>query len=95
MISNANYVFTDSFHSSLFSLNLETKFVTFERQYLHGNSQSSRLEDLLKRVHMSNKFVTERKINLDFNKEKIWDSDKLFFNERTKIYNYIKEALEE
>lgn len=95
LISNANYVFTDSFHSSLFSLNLETKFVTFERQYLHGNSQSSRLEDLLKRVHMSNKFVTERKINLDFNKEKIWDSDKLFFNERTKIYNYIKEALEE
>lgn len=94
LISNANYVFTDSFHSSLFSLNLETKFVTFERQYLHGNSQSSRIKDLLQRVHMSNKFVNQRKINLDFDKEKIWNSDTLFLNERTKIYNYIKLALE-
>lgn len=94
LISNANYVFTDSFHSSLFSLNLETRFVTFERQYLHGNSQSSRIEDLLKRVDMSNKFVNQRKINLDFDREKMWDSDTLFINERTKIYNYIKIALE-
>ena len=57
LINYADFVFTDSFHSTLFSLNLETQFMTFERQYSHGNSQSNRITDLLNRIHMKNHYI--------------------------------------
>ena len=92
LIDNANFVFTDSFHSTLFSLNLETQFLTFERQYLHGNTQSSRIIDLLHRVDMQNHFVFEE-IQLDFNERVLWSSDSLFYCERLKLKKFLEKAL--
>ena len=91
-ISWAELVFTDSFHSTLFSLNLETQFLTFERQYLHGNSQSSRIIDLLKRVGMEDRYVVDNKEPY-FEKMNSWNSDIVFAEERTKIREYIEKAL--
>lgn len=93
LIEGAMYVFTDSFHSTLFSLNLETQFLTFERQYLHGNSQSSRIIDLLRRVDMSERFV-EGELKFNFEEEKKWNSDSLFNTERYKIRDYLKKSIE-
>lgn len=92
LINYADFVFTDSFHSTLFSLNLETQFLTFERQYLHGNSQSSRIIDLLKRVGMEDRYVVDNKVPY-FEKMNSWDSDIVFAEERTKIRKYIEKAL--
>lgn len=90
LINNACFVFTDSFHSTLFSLNLETQFFTFERQYFHGNPQRSRIIDLLNRVGMSERFMVKdtRQNELGY-----WDSDKLFKEERENIKNYLERAL--
>lgn len=93
LISFADFVFTDSFHSTLFSINLEIDFLTFDRQHFHGVSQRSRLLDLLNRVSMQYKFVTEDYENIIFEKNKKWSSDLIFREERDNIKNYIKVAL--
>lgn len=93
LICNANFVFTDSFHSTLFSLNLETQFLTFDRQYLHGNSQSSRILDLLNRVGLEARFVNKDKVKVDFDLLESWDSDEIFKDERNNIKEYLQVAL--
>lgn len=93
LIDSANFVFTDSFHSTLFSINLETNFLTFDRQHFHGVSQRSRIIDLLNRVEMQYKFVTEDKEHFIFESTKKWSSDLIFKQERDNIKNYIKTEL--
>ena len=93
LISSANFVFTDSFHSTLFSINLETNFLTFDRQHFHGVSQRSRIIDLLNRVEMQYKFVTEDEEHFIFESAKKWSSDLIFKQERDNIRNYIKTEL--
>lgn len=61
LINNANFVFTDSFHSTLFSINMQTDFITFERQLKHGQSQSSRITDLLTRYSLNERFFDKEK----------------------------------
>lgn len=52
MIMNAEYVFTDSYHTTLFSINLEKNFSVFERQYAHRHPQSNRISDILERYNL-------------------------------------------
>lgn len=92
LVKNADFVFTDSFHSTLFSLNLETAFLTFERQYLHGNPQSSRIIDLLNRVNMQEHFIRYN-IQFELDENKQWDSELLFSDERKELKDYLKKAL--
>ena len=91
LINGADYVFTDSFHSTLFSLNLETQFLTFERQYLHGNSQSSRIEDLLGRVGMQNRYLCG-KDKPPIAERMEWNSDSMFEEERKTLKEYLGKA---
>ena len=93
LIDGAKYVFTDSFHTTLFSLNLETPFLTFERQYLHFNSQNSRIVDLLERVRESKRFIQNNKCNIDFNTSITWNSDFIFVEERNNLRKYLITAL--
>lgn len=88
LINNADAVFTDSFHSTLFSLNLETQFYTFERNYLHGNSQSSRITDLLKRIGMIDRYITGDELP-----KGNWNSDEIFKEDRKNIRDYLKKAI--
>lgn len=92
MINNADMVFTDSFHSTLFSLNMETQFLTFDRQHFHGNSQRDRIISLLERVEMKYRFVTTD-IDIDSIVIKKWNSDEIFYNDRKNIKNYIKDRI--
>ena len=68
LIDNADYILTDSFHSTLFSINLNKCFFTFDRQY-SASKQTSRITDLLKRFNLENRLIenTEvlKKIYLD------------------------------
>lgn len=95
LINNADFVFTDSFHSTLFSLNLETNFLTFDRQYSHANSQKTRVVELLDRCHELDRFIE----NLDTGISKLatgitWSSENLFGKEREKIRTYLQQELE-
>jgi hypothetical protein len=58
LINHAEYVLTDSFHSTLFSINFERKFFTFHRQYPY-KSQSSRIFDLLDRYKMKDRLIDD------------------------------------
>lgn len=55
-IDRAEYVLTDSFHSSLFSINFNKKFFVFERMYSFSK-QSCRITDLLNRFGIRNRLI--------------------------------------
>ena len=86
----SNCVFTDSFHTTLFSINFEKDFYTFEREYLHSFSQSSRLYDLLSRLHLSDRLIKDAN---DINNVFSIISDKCLENERNQLKSYLNECL--
>lgn len=95
LIDHAALVFTDSFHSTLFSLNLETEFLSFDRQYSHANSQKTRLTELLERCDKSGRFIQSTQQGLEMLGEKHnWTSDGLFSDERIVIQTYIQDELQ-
>ncbi len=89
LLNYADFVFTDSFHSTLFALNLETQFLVFERQYFYTNTQKTRIDDLLKRVGMQERFITGS-CPTDIAILKRWSSEELFAGERRKMKLYIE-----
>lgn len=94
-INNATVVLTDSFHTTLFSINLETNFLTFNRQHLHNFSQKGRVVDLLSRCNLKERFITEKQNIEKFNHDVEWNSDNIFKNEREKIRKYLNEKIKE
>jgi len=56
LIDGAEYILTDSFHSTLFSINFGKKFYTFHRQYLF-RPQPSRITDLLRRYNLNGRLI--------------------------------------
>ena len=57
LIDNAQYVVTDSYHTTLFSMIFNKCFYVLERQYLHEYPQTSRIKDLLKSKDLLKRFV--------------------------------------
>lgn len=56
MIDGAEYVMTDSFHATVFALLFHKNFYVFDRQYVHKQSQSSRITDLLALLNLSDRY---------------------------------------
>ena len=55
LIDNAKYVVTDSFHGTIFSLNLSTNFVSFDK--FQGNSlDNGRILDVLSTYNLSSHY---------------------------------------
>lgn len=94
LINNAQLIFTDSFHTTLFSINLGKAFYTFARNYSHESKQSIRIIDLLNRHGLLNRFFenTFDKRNLDTVVS--WTSDELLSQERYEIQSYLEEKFE-
>lgn len=92
LINNASFVCTDSFHGTVFSINFETPFFTFDRQYGSANKQSSRIESILKLCSFENKFnpSINDKFLFDFNFE---NSNNVLDKERDKARQYLKRSL--
>lgn len=71
VIKNAKCVYTDSFHGTAFSINLQVPFWTFSRNYAGVVEQSSRITSLLKKMHLEDRYITNQNVyeaglNLDF-----------------------------
>ena len=92
LINNAKCVLTDSFHGTAFSINLHTPFYVFARDYGSAHSQNSRVESILKKMNMQERFepseVSQKYSQIDFNK-----SEEVLKAERTKARDYLKSAL--
>ncbi len=58
LIKNSSIVFTDSFHATVFSILFNVPFLVFNRDdgQVGKNSMSSRLDNLLKKFHLSDKY---------------------------------------
>ena len=85
MIDGAEYVLTDSFHATVFSIIFHKKFYTFERQYVHGHSQSTRITELLSDCHLQSFFCPEE---LKDEEIEFTYADAYFENVRSRFSNY-------
>lgn len=96
-LKNAAYIFTDSFHGSIFAIHFKKRFWTFKRfNDNEENNQNSRIIDLFSILGIADYFVDEfdfidklnlPNINYDMVNEKITV-------ERDYSLNYLKSALE-
>lgn len=92
LINNAKCVLTDSFHGTAFSINLHIPFYVFGRAYGSAHSQNSRVESILRKMNMQNRFeptdAFDNMLNLDFK-----HSERVLLEERQKAREYITNAL--
>lgn len=92
LINNAKCVLTDSFHGTVFSINLHTPFYVFGRNYGTAHSQNSRIESILKMMNMQDRYEPcgnlEKWDSVDFE-----HSENILAEERKKSKKYIVEAV--
>ncbi len=86
-IKHANYVFTDSFHASVFSIIMKTPFKVYARKDM---KMSSRLETILGRYKMNVAKEEGVVSRADYDFEY---SDSIMKQERTKGFDFLKRVL--
>lgn len=60
LINQASYVVTDSFHGSIFSINLGTNFYAFaKREVNNGYTDNDRIMDFLSCFHIEDRFIAD------------------------------------
>lgn len=96
LIRNAEYVITDSFHGTVFSVLNGKLFFTFRRFKTNSTlSTNSRIESLFNLLNLHERFITQ-KVNVKeilfskINYKKIWDKIKI---NREESYEYLIKAL--
>lgn len=89
LFSQAEAVFTDSFHASVFSIIFEKYFEVFERNSV-GPSMNSRLETLLKDLKLEDRWHTDKEMesNIDYKQVK-----EILTLRRKESYKFLEEAL--
>ena len=91
LIANAKAVFTDSFHGTAFSINLQVPFLSFERVE-GGASMSSRITSLLQKAGLESCRCVSRSsfdhLNTDFT-----EAEKRISDERKTMLAYLSSAL--
>lgn len=60
LLSQASFVCTDSFHTTLFALRFQKQFYTFPRCYAHKFHQTSRITNLLFEVGYFDRYIKEK-----------------------------------
>lgn len=98
LIRNAEYVLTDSFHGTCFSILNHKQFVTFNR-FQSNNTQSTntRIDSLLGELHLEKRRVVSERDNIvevatkEINYETV---DVILSKMRDKSYNFLKTAIE-
>ncbi len=66
-IRNAEFIFTDSFHGSIFAFLFKIQFITFKRFKSIGSGQNSRVENLLAMMQIPEHLIDENNIKNIYN----------------------------
>jgi exopolysaccharide biosynthesis predicted pyruvyltransferase EpsI len=97
LIRHAEYVCTDSFHGTVFSILNHKQFITFNRFWDESkNSRNSRIESLLKQVHLEQRRMTKSEqsitdtIQTEINYVQV---EKYLENMRKLFVDYLENAL--
>ena len=93
LINNAKFIFTDSFHTTLFAINLETNFYVFNRQYAQLLSQNSRLDNLLDLFGYSDHLITRNGLIEELFSLELHDVTAIIEGERKRLYDYLNKVL--
>ena len=92
LIKNAKCVLTDSFHGTAFSINLHTPFYVFCRSYGSAHSQNNRIESILKKMKMTERYepidAVRDYLSVDFDY-----SESVLAAERQKAKSYVANAI--
>lgn len=92
LIRNADYIFTDSFHGSVFSIIYQKKFLTFNRYDENSKvSKNSRISSLMKMLEIKRRYngdINSILEEIDYNKLNL-----LLQNEKEKSIFYLNKAL--
>lgn len=88
LVQSASLICTDSFHGCVFSILFEKQFICFERNGSNAENMENRLETLLKKYHLENRFYQ----NLP--KEELFltsfeETEKILQEEREKFNRYL------
>ena len=99
LIKNADFVCTDSFHASVFSLQFHKQFLVFDRfENGNGSSTTSRIETLLKVVEHPERLIKKTSVavkHIDEIKEIDYTNvDNLLSEFRKESLNYLKSVLD-
>lgn len=93
LIHNAKYVVTDSFHGSLFSINLGTNFYAFaKREQSYGMNDNDRIGDFLEVIGLSDRLKNDNdfSINPDIDFQSIYE---IIDSLRETSYNYLRKVI--
>ena len=89
VFSDAELIFTDSFHGVAFSINLKKEFYVYNREYAAGTSQNARIECVLKQFNLSSRLILDPQQD----GEMIGDYSNILEKERQRSLKYLKEVL--
>lgn len=92
LVTNAKVVCTDSFHGTVFALNMHTPFFTFERDYGSANKQSERVLSILRKVNMLERYQPTNVVDI-LDKLDFEESERTLNVERKKAYDYVINAI--
>lgn len=62
LIANAEYVITDSFHATIFSINFERKFISFDKHPSINSYDNGRLQEILNDLGLSSHYHTDSNV---------------------------------
>ena len=95
-IRGAEYVFTDSFHGTAFSVINEKQFFIFYRKRAETSSRNSRIDNILGKWGLKDRLILPGVQDVDFSSLTSIDYEKvnvLVSKEREKSLTFLKEAL--
>lgn len=92
LINSASLVLTDSFHGTIFSIIMKKPFIVFDRVENNNISMSSRIDTLLKKFNLNNRYYK----NIDSNDEVFITNydhvEEILRSERQKTVNYLNKV---
>ncbi len=95
LISHCDYIYTDSFHGTIFSILFHKDFLVFERPEEKGyGKMSSRIDTLLNKFELNErKLIPAKQLKFIISSIKYSNVDILLEVERKKAINYLQNAL--
>ena len=92
-IRYADFVFTDSFHATVFSILFHREFAVFQRSHVGVTKQTSRIESLLSLVHLSDHLVNSPSAVESLGVTNYDIVDEIIEEERQKSIRFLENAL--
>lgn len=90
---HAKYVFTDSFHSSVFSVLFYTPFVIYNREDKELSSMNSRIDTLINTLKLENRWYNEKEITKENLEADYTEAYKILDLKRKESLEFLKRAL--